>query len=522
MFCNMIDCKIPLRNKNKEIIDYAIIDQDDFENVDKYTWYRACPSKRAKTKKYYARSVIANKHISLHHFLLGKPEKSKVVDHIDGNGLNNKKDNLRFVTKKQNGQNRILDNAETKTSKYIGVCLTASKTWATFCSSKNLGTFKDEIDAAKRYDSYVLKVYGPNALCNNLIKYEDIVNIDIIEFLPKVIKRDLPDNITLYKPLNKYIARIIYKGREYKSNYFENIEDAKLALEDFKERIAKIKEQEKIQYNLQEIERNSDGIAIINAFNKDKVIVKQILIDDDLWYELNQFKCCFAGNYAIITIKNKPIPMHIYIHGRSEDDNLIIDHINQNKCDNRRQNLRFNTATGNNHNQPKKDDATSIYKGVHLSKGKWSSNIRKNNKYYNLGIYDSELLAAIAYNVKAKELYGEFANLNDISEINYEKNYDDVVKIMNNIEKRDNKSISSSKFRGVNKTKYNSFNANIIKNKENFYLGNYKLELQAAIAYNIKSKKLNGKKAKLNEILEEDNEKYYDEVFKNMQRLKII
>jgi len=110
----------------------------------------------------------------------------------------------------------------------------------------------------------------------------------------------------------------------------------------------------------------------------------------------------------------------------------------------------------------------------------------------------------------------------NISENDFEENYDVVIKIMSNIEKHNNTSITSSKFRGVSKTKYNSFRANIIKNKNSFNLGNYKLELQAAIAYNIISKKLNGEKAKLNNISEEDNEKYYNDVFKNMQRLKVI
>lgn len=398
--------------------------------------------------------------------------------------------------------------------------MTASKTWVAFCSSKNLGTFKDELDAAKRYDSYVLKVYGKGALCNNLIKYEDVVNVDINEFIPKALKRDLPDNISLYKPLNKYIADISYKGKRYKSKYYEDIEDAKESLIDLKNEIQRIKDKEKFEHNSQEIERNSDGIAIIKAYNNKNIVVKEALVDDEKWYELKNFKCCYDGCYCIITVNGKAIQMHIYIHGRSENDNLI-DHINHNKCDNRCMNLRYNNYTGNNHNQPKLDGTTSIYKGVHLSKGKWSSNIRKNNESYNLGVYESELLAAIAYNIKAKELYNEFANLNEISENDFETNYDDVVKIMNNIKRRDNTSFTSSKFKGITKIR-DIYNAKIVKNKKIFNLGNYKLELQAAIAYNIISKKLNGKKAKLNEISEEDNEKYYNTVLKEMERIKAI
>jgi hypothetical protein len=129
------------------------------------------------------------------------------------------------------------------------------------------------------------------------------------------------------------------------------------------------------------------------------------------------------------------------------------------------------------------------------------------------------LLAAIAYNIKAKELYKEFANLNDISENDFEKNYDTVVKIMNNIKKRNNISL----FIGVSKqNKSNNFMSNITKNKKKSYLGTYETEIEAAIAYNIISKKLNEKKAKLNIISDEDNEKHYNTVLKEMERLKVI
>jgi hypothetical protein len=518
----MAEYKIPLRNRNKEIVDYTYVSEEDYENVDKHTWYRACPSKKAKTLKYYARSVIENKHISLHQFILEKSEEGLVIDHIDGNGLNNKRENLRFATRAQNNQNCILNNMETKTSKYIGVSLTASKTWAAFCSSKNLGTFKDELDAAKRYDSYVLKVYGKGALCNNLIKYEDVVNVDISEFLPKIIQRDLPNNINFHKRDKTYVVKIIHKGKKYISPSFKNIEDAKKALEDFKKEILKIKEQEKLEHNSQEIERNSDGIAIIKAYNNKKEVVTEALVDDDKWYELNHFRCNYDGRYCIIIVNGKVIPIHIYIHGRSEDDNLI-DHINQNKLDNRCINLRYNTASGNNHNKSKIDGTVSKYIGLIKIKDKWSAQIAKNNKRYKLGTYLTELQAAIAYNIKAEELYGNFANLNDISIDDFEKNYDDVVKIMNNIKRLDNTSITSSKFRGVNKhNKSDDYISSITKNKIEYYLGTYNKEIEAAIAYNIKSIELNEKKAKLNEILKEDNEKYYDDVFKNMQRLKVI
>jgi hypothetical protein len=492
--------KVPLRNKAKEIIDYTYVSKEDYENVMKYTWHRI--KKICKNIiKYYAHGCIDKKQIYLTYFILGKPEEGFVIDHIDGSSLNNCRDNLRFATFSQNSQNKILNNKEIKTSKYIGVSLdnnySKSKKWRAFSSNKNLGTFNNEIDAAIRYDSYVLKVYGKDTKTNGLVKYEDIVDKDITDFIPKKIERNLPDNICFTKSNNKYYAKIKYNKKRYISKYFDNIEDAIKELHIFKEKITKIKEQEKLDHYSQKIERNKDNIAIIKVYNDKKEIVKEILVDDDKWHELKQYKCYFDGEYCSITVKNILIKMHIYIMGKSVDK-LIIDHINKDKCDNRKINLRYNDSSGNIHNQNKLDGTTSIYKGVSKSKINWVSNISKNNETYRLGTYKTELEAAISYNIKAKELYGEFANLNDISKDDYDNYYDEVIKTMNNVKRR-NSTTNASKFIGVT-LKNNNYIGTIIKNKIYYYLGQYHIEIKAAIAYNIKSKELNGNKAKLNEI----------------------
>ena len=53
-----------------------------------------------------------------------------------------------------------------------------------------------------------------------------------------------------------------------------------------------------------------------------------------------------------------------------------------------------------------------------------------------------------------------------------------------------------------------------------YYLGTYKLEIQAAVAYNIRAKELYGEFANLNDISEEDFNKYYQEVYDNIKRLE--
>lgn len=210
----------------------------------------------------------------------------------------------------------------------------------------------------------------------------------------------------------------------------------------------------------------------------------------------------------------------MYIFG-SVDSGYIIDHINQDKLDNRRANLRMNSSSGNCHNQAKPKGATSEYKGVHKKMSKWLAVISKDNKKYTLGIYSDETMAAIAYNIKAKELYKDCANLNSISEEDYNKNINEVIKIMNDIKRKDSTSASSSKYHGVN-FKCGKWRVIITKNKVKYFLGVYGCESEAGIAFNIKSYVLNGERAKLNDISHEDNLKYYDSVNENLRKLNMI
>lgn len=87
-----------------------------------------------------------------------------------------------------------------------------------------------------------------------------------------------------------------------------------------------------------------------------------------------------------------------------------IDHINGDKLDNRVENLRPATPTQQLWNKPKKEGCSSRYKGVHWHKGtkKWHANIRINGKKVHLGSFDNEDEAGEAFNLKARQIHGEF------------------------------------------------------------------------------------------------------------------
>jgi hypothetical protein len=94
-----------------------------------------------------------------------------------------------------------------------------------------------------------------------------------------------------------------------------------------------------------------------------------------------------------------------------------IDHINGNKLDNRRSNIRMATVQKNAFNRKKpKGKCTSQYKGVFKRKdlNKWETRIKINNKSIYLGTFVDEVDAAKAYNQAARKYFGEFARCNDI------------------------------------------------------------------------------------------------------------
>jgi hypothetical protein len=96
---------------------YALVDNDDYDMISKNKW---CVT-TCGTKFYAVHSIptLNGKRTPeyMHHIIIGKPLKGHVTDHINGNGLDNRKCNLRLVTYRQNQQNRH----HKKSSKYPGV-----------------------------------------------------------------------------------------------------------------------------------------------------------------------------------------------------------------------------------------------------------------------------------------------------------------------------------------------------------------------------------------------------------------
>jgi hypothetical protein len=146
----------------------AMIDDDDYDLLNTHHWYTSISKTHHKTN-YYACCMHEYKYMSMHQFIIGKAPKGYIVDHKDGNGLNNRRDNLRYVTKSQNAQN--MTTKKTGSSKYKGVAYSkfAKKFQAHYMKDYkhyHLGYFNNEIDAAIAYDSAVRIAFGEFARTN--------------------------------------------------------------------------------------------------------------------------------------------------------------------------------------------------------------------------------------------------------------------------------------------------------------------------------------------------------------------
>ncbi len=162
---------LSLCNINRYVNMYPVIlSRNEQKNKAKQSQFK--PNFRPKLALFFqywlCYSLTFNgKNTAMHRFIM-KPAEGLVVDHIDGNGLNNTRANLRICTYQQNICNR---KGWGKDSKYKGVCWDIyNKKWRAQINfnreCRYLGVFEDEIEAAKEYDKHAKKLFGEFAYLN--------------------------------------------------------------------------------------------------------------------------------------------------------------------------------------------------------------------------------------------------------------------------------------------------------------------------------------------------------------------
>lgn len=148
---------------------------------------------------------------------------------------------------------------------------------------------------------------------------------------------------------------------------------------------------------------------------------KKALIDDDDYSRIARYRWYYQSpmGYARAWIEGKRVYMHRLIFNVKQKE-IQVDHINGNKLDNRKENLRIATPSQNQANKPKTSKkCSSRYRGVcyeptSTSKKKWRAMAMENGTSHYLGHFTTEQEAALAYNAAAKKFYGDYAKINQI------------------------------------------------------------------------------------------------------------
>ena len=143
----------------------TLVDDQDFAFLSQWKWYAHENKKdRWQAVRNYRRHEKRGL-LLMHRLLLGAPD-GKEVDHIDGDGLNNSRRNLRLSTRQENSRNTRKWRRRT-TSRFKGVWWDGRpgrRKWGVRITingrSKHLGTFCSEEVAASAYDSAALTYFG--------------------------------------------------------------------------------------------------------------------------------------------------------------------------------------------------------------------------------------------------------------------------------------------------------------------------------------------------------------------------
>lgn len=170
--------EVVLYNKYKEEIGRAIIDLEDVDKIKNYKWHIA---------EGYANNKSTGK---MHRFIIDCP-KGMVVDHINGNTLDNRKCNLRICTIAENSRNRN-KYKKNASSIYKGVSYDKKKgKWRAIIQinkkSKHIGYYDSELEASIQYDKKAILYHGVYAKTNHSIEnYYDYImelGLDVDDFI---------------------------------------------------------------------------------------------------------------------------------------------------------------------------------------------------------------------------------------------------------------------------------------------------------------------------------------------------
>lgn len=164
---------------------------------------------------------------------------------------------------------------------------------------------------------------------------------------------------------------------------------------------------------------HDEGTARFKLLRRDGTFSWAIIDTADLplvlpyrWYEARRSNTV----YVATSVGSGPTRRNMMLHRLLTDapKGLHVDHKDGDGRNNRRSNIRVATAQQNRRNEVRRREHTSAYRGASWCKSteKWVARCNMGTKHLYLGVYDTEIEAALAYDAAARLHFGEFASTN--------------------------------------------------------------------------------------------------------------
>ncbi len=463
--------EIQLTGKNKGI---AIVSQEDYDTLSKYSWH--------KDNEGYIQGHVNGSTMRMHRFIMNA-KFDQQIDHINGIRHDNRRMNLRSSSTLINGQNKKKKKGISK-SKYRGITLLENGTYHAKITLDgvihNLGNHKTEQEAVEAWDMFVLHTGLTHIMLQLPEKREEYLSR---EYKPYIPRKSEFVGLELNATKTRYVATIcVNKKRMHIGSHPDKIEAAKIYDDyivsnnilnkklNFPDRHPEYGKDKPILTKCVEID--STTIKLIVTSKNDK----SIIIDKEDYEKVKHYSCYIdVKGYVRIEIGTKTMRLHRYLLGITDPNNSV-DHIDNDKLNNKKNNLRTTTTGKNNQNRRKQTNTLSKYIGVSYQKKKWQSYITNDKQRTFCGLYSDEETAA-----RARDLYILENFKDEHYKLNFKWSTDDIIFWKNKLFKP--KKILTSSYIGVSLCKLTKqWKCQVEVKNKTLMSKTYKLEEHAARA----------------------------------------
>jgi hypothetical protein len=392
----------------------SLVSAEDFDRVNEYYWNWS--------NQGYARTHMKingkTKNVKMSRFVLNcDAGEKRLVDHINGIKHDNRRENLRLSTPKQNSQNKTKAKGRFS-SDYYGVVKKKGKYLATIKINGiqlSLGTYDKEKEAAQIYDRFVI-MRPETAFCklNFPEKREEYLKLPSIEVKSRSGHKKFK---YIKKECQKYRATFIEQGNRINLGLFQTEEEGAFAIDEyivehklqrslsFPERFPDYQAPIVLKFDCLDIDEttsklvdvtNGDNeVDVILRFNSGKsyTIIERNDLDKVSRYNMVVTKKGYINVY--IADKCKQIALHRYLLDAPDDK--IVDHIDGNPIDNRKRFLRVVTNDINARNRKKNTgNLSSKFIGVSRKEKKWRASVGHDGfVVLNKTVHDEEVAARL-------------------------------------------------------------------------------------------------------------------------------